>query len=563
MKIFDNNVDTKVCALGGLGEVGKNMYAIMHSNEIIIIDSGVLFPEEGLLGIDYVIPDFSFLKKNESKIKGLFITHGHEDHIGSISFLLQSVNIPAIYAPNQAANLIKKKLQDRNIKYDNIVIYDNNSKFKFKFFEIEFISTTHSIPDSFAIVVHTPNGVIVETGDFKFDFTPIGPMADLQKMARIGEKGVTLLMSESTNALSPGMSLSESKVDATLNDLFQKINGRIIIATFASNVYRLKHIIETCKKNNRKVAIFGRSMETQIEIALECGYISDKNIFVTPEEANALKGEEVCLLCTGSQGEPLAALSRMANGIDKKIKLNQTDTVIFSSSPIPGNAAAVYETLNKLALKGIKTYTNTTLNEIHSSGHGNQEELKLMLRLMKPKYLMPIHGEYRMLKAHLDLGVSCDIPKENIFIMQNGEMLSLLNGKVKKDKSFPCYDVYVDGNRIGDIGNIVIKDRKIMANDGILVVICNIDLKNKKLLGKVNITTRGFVLVNENEELLKSIENKASETITKELKNKKFNYSDLKNQIINEVSPFILEKTGRKPIILPVIMDIKNNGNNN
>ena len=563
MKIFDNNVDTKVCALGGLGEVGKNMYAIMHSNEIIIIDSGVLFPEEGLLGIDYVIPDFSFLKKNESKIKGLFITHGHEDHIGSISFLLQSVNIPAIYAPNQAANLIKKKLQDRNIKYDNIVIYDNNSKFKFKFFEIEFIATTHSIPDSFAIVVHTPNGVIVETGDFKFDFTPIGPMADLQKMARIGEKGVTLLMSESTNALSPGMSLSESKVDATLNDLFQKINGRIIIATFASNVYRLKHIIETCKKNNRKVAIFGRSMETQIEIALECGYISDKNIFVTPEEANALKGEEVCLLCTGSQGEPLAALSRMANGIDKKIKLNQTDTVIFSSSPIPGNAAAVYETLNKLALKGIKTYTNTTLNEIHSSGHGNQEELKLMLRLMKPKYLMPIHGEYRMLKAHLDLGVSCDIPKENIFIMQNGEMLSLLNGKVKKDKSFPCYDVYVDGNRIGDIGNIVIKDRKIMANDGILVVISNIDLKNKKLLGKVNITTRGFVLVNENEELLKSIENKASETITKELKNKKFNYSDLKNQIINEVSPFILEKTGRKPIILPVIMDIKNNGNNN
>ena len=557
MKLFENN-DTKICALGGLGEVGKNMYVIMHANELIIIDSGVLFPEEALLGIDYVIPDFSFLKENEDKIKGLFITHGHEDHIGSITFLLQSVNIPAIYAPMQAANLIKKKLEDRNIKYDDIVIYDKDSKFKFKFFEVEFISTTHSIPDSFAIVVKTPNGTIVETGDFKFDFTPIGPMADLQKMAKIGENGVTLLMSESTNALQPGMSLSESRVDATLNDLFLNIRDRIILATFASNVYRLKHIIETCKRNNRKVAIFGRSMETQIEIALECGYIKDKNIFVTPEEANNLKGEEVCLLCTGSQGEPLAALSRMANGTDKKIKLTPKDTVIFSSSPIPGNARAVSQTLNKLALRGIKTYTNTSLNEIHSSGHGNQEELKLMIRLMKPKYLMPIHGEYRMLKAHSDLGISCDVNKENIFIMQNGEVLSMLNGKIKKDKSFPCFDVYVDGNRIGDIGNVVIKDRKIMANDGILVVICNIDLKTKKLLGKVNITTRGFVLVNENEELLKQIENKAYDVISKELKNKKFNYSELKSQIINEVNPFILEKTGRKPIILPVIMDIKN-----
>ena len=559
MKLFEN-VDTKVFALGGLGEVGKNMYCIMHNNELIIIDSGVLFPEESLLGIDYVIPDFTFLKKNQDKIKGLFITHGHEDHIGSIPFLLQSVDIPVIYAPRQAANLIKKKLEDRNIKYDNIVIYDKDSKYKFKYLEVEFISTTHSIPDSFAIVINTPNGTIVETGDFKFDFTPIGPMADLQKMAKIGEKGVTLLMSESTNALSPGMSLSESRVDATLNDLFQNIKGRIILATFASNVYRLKHIIETCKRNNRKVAIFGRSMETQIEIALECGYIEDKNIFVTPEEANNLKGEEICLLCTGSQGEPLAALSRMANGTDKKIKLTPNDTVIFSSSPIPGNAQAVSVTLNKLALRGIKTYTNTSLNEIHSSGHGNQEELKLMIRLMKPKYLMPIHGEYRMLKSHSDLGISCDIKKENIFIMQNGEVLSLLNGKVKKDRSFPCFDVYVDGNRIGDIGNVVIKDRKIMANDGILVVISNIDLKTKKLLGKVNITTRGFVLVNENEELLKKIENRASEVIEKELKNKKFNYTDLKNQIINEISPYILETTGRKPIILPVIMDIKNNG---
>ena len=559
MKIFENGMDTKVFALGGLGEVGKNMYCIMQGNELIIIDSGVLFPEESLLGIDYVIPDYSFLVKNKEKIKGLFITHGHEDHIGSISFLLQTVDIPAIYAPNQAANLIKKKLADRNIRYDNIVVFDEKSKFKFKNIEVEFIATTHSIPDSYSIVVNTPNGTIVSTGDFKIDLTPIGPMANLQKMARIGEKGVTLLLSESTNALNPGMSLSESRVDATLSDLFQRQLGRIIVATFASNVYRLKHIIETCKRNNRKVALFGRSMETQIEIAIESGYITDTNIFISPEEANNLKPEEVCLLCTGSQGEPLAALSRSANGTHKQIKLLPSDTVIFSSSPIPGNAEAVAGTLNKLALKGVKTYTNTSLNEIHSSGHGNQEELKLMIRLMKPKYLMPIHGEYRMLKAHANLGMQCDIPKENIFVMQNGEVLSVLNGKVKKDKSFPCYDIYVDGNRIGDIGSVVIKDRKIMANDGILVVISNINLQKKQLLGKVNITTRGFVLVNENEELLKQIENKATEIILKELKNKKFNCNDLKSQIINDLSPFLLEKTGRKPLIMPVIMDIKNN----
>ena len=555
---LNNKIDTKVFALGGLGEVGKNMYCVMHGNELIIIDSGVLFPESDLLGIDYVIPDYTFLKENEDKIKGLFITHGHEDHIGSVPFLLQTVNIPVIYAPNQAAKLIKKKLEERNMGYDNIVIFDEKSKFKFKNIEVEFILTTHSIPDSFALVVRTPNGTIMETGDFKFDLTPIGPMADIQKMARIGSEGLTLLMSESTNAEREGLSISESKVDARLGDLFRRQTGRIIVATFASNVYRLKHIIETARRNHRKVVLFGRSMETQVEIAVESGYIEDTSTIITPEEANKLKPEEVCLLCTGSQGEPLAALSRIANGTHKQIKLLPSDSVIFSSSPIPGNAEAVANTLNLLALKGVKTYTNTTLNDIHSSGHGNQEELKLMIRLTKPKYLMPIHGEYRMLREHTDLAVSCGMKRENTFIMQNGEMLSILDGKVKRDKSFPCYDIYVDGNRIGDVGQVVIKDRKIMSRDGILVLVCNIDLKKKLLLGKVQIATRGFILVNENEALLKQIENKATEVIIKIFKDKKFNYNELKNVLITEINEFILDKTGRKPIILPVIMDIKN-----
>ena len=558
MKI-NNKIDTKVFALGGLGEVGKNMYCVMHGNELIIIDSGVLFPESDLLGIDYVIPDYTFLKENEDKIKGLFITHGHEDHIGSVPFLLQTVNIPVIYAPNQAANLIKKKLSERNIGYDNIVIFDEKSKFKFKNIEVEFILTTHSIPDSFALIVRTPNGTIMETGDFKFDLTPIGPMADIQKMAKIGSEGLTLLMSESTNAEKEGLSISESKVDARLSDLFRRQTGRIIVATFASNVYRLKHIIETARRNKRKVVLFGRSMETQVEIAVESGYIEDTSTIITPDEANKLKPDEVCLLCTGSQGEPLAALSRIANGTHKQIKLLPSDTVIFSSSPIPGNAEAVANTLNLLALKGVKTYTNTTLNDIHSSGHGNQEELKWMIRLTKPKYLMPIHGEYRMLKEHTDLAISCGVKKENTFIMQNGEVLSMLDGKIKRDKSFPCYDIYVDGNRIGDVGQVVIKDRKIMSRDGILVLVCNINLKKKILLGKVQIATRGFILVNENEALIKQIENKASEVIINEFKNKKFNYNELKNILITEINAYVLEKTGRKPIILPVIMDIKTN----
>ena len=555
MKLF-NNDDTKIFALGGLGEVGKNMYCVMYNNQIIITDAGILFPQGELLGIDYVIPDFSFLKKNESKIKALFITHGHEDHIGGIPFLLSTVNIPAIYAPNQAIGLIRRKLEDRGIQYKNLYVYDENSKVKFKNIEVEFFRTTHSIPDSHGICITTPNGTVVTTGDFKFDLTPIGPMANLQKMAEIGKKGVTLLLSDSTNALSEGISLSESKVDTALQEIFARVNGRIIIATFASNIYRLKHIVDTCKKNGRKIATFGRSMENNIEISIEGGYIKNKEIFVTPEEANNLPPNKVCLLCTGSQGEPLAALSRIADGSHKQIKLQQDDVVVFSSSAIPGNAVSISRTINKLYLKGVEVYTNTALSDIHSSGHGNEEELKLMIRLMKPKYFMPFHGEYRMLKHHADLAVACDVPKENTFVLENGDVLSMYKGKITRAGKITAEDIYVDGNRIGDIGSIVIKDRNVMANDGIIVVIANVDTKTNTLLGKVNITTRGFVQINENEELLRTLENVAKSAILTKL-DKHINYADIKNEIVTNVSSYVFNKTGRKPIILPVIMDIK------
>lgn len=559
MKLFEpNQKETLVFALGGLGEVGKNMYCVMHEDEIIVVDAGVMFPKDELMGIDYVIPDFSFLKKNENKIKALFITHGHEDHIGGIAFLLQTVNIPVIYAPNQACGLIKRKLIDRNISYDNLRVYTEDSKIKFKHFMVEFFATTHSIPDSHGIVISTPNGKIVHTGDFKFDLTPIGPMSNIHKMSDTGKSGVRLLLSESTNALSSGWSKSESTVDEALGEIFaRKKGGRIIIATFASNIYRLKHIVETCKKNNRKIALFGRSMENNIEISIEGGYIKDDKIFVSPEVANTLKPEEVCLLCTGSQGEPLAALSRIANGSHKQIKLMPTDTVIFSSNPIPGNSASVAKTINALYLQGVEVYINNAENEIHTSGHANEEELKLMIRLIKPEYFAPIHGEYRMLKAHTDIAHDCGIPKNHTFILENGDVLAMNKNGIRKAGNVGADDIYVDGNRIGDVGNVVIRERKVMANDGILVAICNINMDTHKLLGKINITTRGFILVNENEELLKEIEEVATNTVIKELAKKNVNYNDLKGQLITDLLTFVFEKTGRRPIILPVILNVK------
>lgn len=550
--------DTKIIILGGLGEIGKNMYCVMHGDEIIIIDSGISFPEDSLLGIDYVLPDVTFLKQNQDKIKALIITHGHEDHIGGIPYLVQTLNIPAIYAPNQAKELIALKLQDKNIRYDNLFVYNDQTVLKFKKITVEFFRTTHSIPDSHGILVKTPDGNIVTTGDFKFDFTPIGPMADLHKMARIGEEGVDLLISDSTNALNEGISISETKVDNALNDIFDKYSSnRIIIATFASNIYRLKHIVETCYNHGRKICVFGRSMENNIKISIEGGYINHSDILIEPEEANNLKPNEVTILCTGSQGEPLAALSRIANGTHKQIKLRPDDVVVFSSSPIPGNALSIGNTINKLYLQGVKVFTNTSLNEIHTSGHANIEELKLMIRLIKPKYLMPFHGDYRMLKNHANIGVECGIPKENTFVLQNGDVLNLKNHVITKGSPIVTSDVYVDGNRLGEINSAVLRDRKIMASDGILVVIANIDMKNKELLIHPNITTRGFVLINENEALIKKIETMAEKVITEKLKETNVTFNDIKSQITAELFPYIYELTGRKPIILPVILDIK------
>ena len=556
---FDNKPNgTKLVVLGGLGEIGKNMYCIIHGNDIVIIDAGVAFPEDDLFGIDYVLPDYTFLKENEDKIRALLITHGHEDHIGGIPFLLNQVNIPAIYAPKHAKELIAVKLEDRNIRYDNLYSFDENDKLIFGSIEATFFLITHSVPDSHGICIKTEDGVIVTTGDFKFDLTPIGPMPDLYKIAKIGKEGVDLLLSDSTNALNTGFSPSESVVDNALGDMFSKYkNNRIIIATFASNIYRVKHIFETCYKYNRKICVFGRSMTNNINISINNGYIDHKELLITPEEANNLKPGEVTLLCTGTQGEPLAALSRMADGTHKQISIRPDDIAIFSSSAIPRNALSIARTINKLCLRGVKVFTNSSFSDLHTSGHANEEELKLMIRLLRPKYLMPFHGEYRMLKRHAKIGMNCDIPKENTFILKNGDSLLLWNHMIKKDEPVISGDVYVDGSRIGEVGSAVIKDRKIMSSDGILVVIVNVEMKERKLLIKPNITTRGFIQINENEELLKKIENEAAKIIKKDLADKKATFAIMKGNIITNLSSYINELTGRKPIVLPIITDIK------
>lgn len=548
---------TSVIALGGLGEVGKNMYVIHHDDELLIIDAGVMFPEDDLMGVDYVIQDVSYLKEHEHEIKALIITHGHEDHIGGITFLLQNVSIPVIYAPRIAVSLIKNKLEDSHIRFENLQTYDKDSTLKFKYFQVEFITTTHSIPDSFAVVVHTPQGIIFETGDFKFDLTPIGPVADFHKIAKIGAQGVKLLLSDSTNALSPGFSKSESCVDETLNDIISRHYGRVIIATFASNIYRIKHIVETCRKCGRQIVTFGRSMETSINIALENGLIKDSSIFIDANKAKGLKRNEVCILCTGSQGEPLAALSRIANGVHKQISLLNDDLVVFSSKPIPGNASSINKIINKLYLKGVKVYTNQEFSDIHTSGHAKQDELKLMLRLVSPEYFMPMHGEYRMLMSHKELAQDCGILSNHIFVCKNGDVINLTNDGVERGGVVASGDVYVDGSRIGEIGSSVIKERKIMNRDGILMTIINVNPLTRQLLIKPNVTTRGFVMVNENGQLIEKIEHKVTAIVKESLAKDTYSYTDLKNQIILELSPYISLLTGRHPMILPVIMEVR------
>lgn len=558
--VIDHKTDTLVYAMGGLGEVGKNMYCVEHDDEIIIIDCGVIFPDSDLLGVDYVIPDFTYLQQNQSKIKALVITHGHEDHIGGLPFFLKQVRIKEIWAGPFAKALIEKKLDEhhllRSVKIREI--NSEESRIRTKYFSIGFVDTVHSIPDSYGIFINTPNGRIFETGDFKFDLTPIGKNSDYQKMAYIGQIGVTLLMSDSTNSSVPGWSISEGKVAQAINEQMAKTPGRMIVSTFASNTYRLAQILEAAVACNRKVAVFGRSMENVLDIGRRLGYINiPDSSFITGNELNTLPANRICIVCTGSQGEPMAALSRIANGTHRFIKILPGDTVLFSSNPIPGNAVSVGGVINQLTRVGANVITNSPLTSFHTTGHAPQEEQKLMLNLIKPKYFMPNHGEYKMLVQHSQTAMTTGIPKENCFVCANGDVLVLRNEEVFEAKERIQTDaIYVDGNDASGLSTSVIKDRRILAENGLVAVIVTIDSRYNKILCRPNIVSRGFVYIKESQTLLKEAELIVYDALKKKMQ-QRTTFGELKNCIRSSLEPYLYKKTNRNPIVIPIILNQK------
>ena len=544
-----------VFALGGLGEVGKNTYCVESEKTLIVIDAGVRFPEEDLPGVDYVIPDYTHLKTNQRKFRALIITHGHEDHIGGIPFLVQHVLVPVIYAPRLAAAFIRHKLQDQRIKEPvKIVEYDEDTVININEFKISFFSMTHSIPDCFGICVDTPEGRLVTTGDFKIDLTPVGAEINLGKIARLGTEGVDLLLSDSTNAEIEGYTPSERSVISAINDIFENAPGRLIVSTFSSNISRIQQIVEAAVSHKKKLVIVGRSMENAVSMSRQLGYIKIPDSSIVPsEDIRSLRLEETVIICTGSQGEPMAALSRIAKNEHRQVKIVPGDTVVFSSSPIPGNGLSINRVVNQLTRAGANVLTNSILFNVHSSGHPARQELRLMLKLFKPTFFMPMHGEYRMLKLHTEIAETLGIPKQNSFICRNGDTLILKNRQVTRGPSVPAEAVYIDGKDINGLSTAVIRDRKILADDGVVSVSIVIDAKNNQLLLKPTITALGFVFQSAND-MLKNAENKLEERLSLMMKSR-ISFSELKNTIKEVVGKYLFIKTQRNPMIIPVIMN--------
>ena len=554
--IFNNPV--KIYALGGLGEVGKNTYCIESVNDLIILDAGVKFPEDDLVGVDYVIPNYQHLKDNQNKIRALFITHGHEDHIGGIPFLVKSVKIPVIYAPKLACALIKQKLEDQKIKEKvKLVEYDQDSVITAGCFKVSFIRVTHSIPDSFGICVDTPEGRIVDTGDFKLDLTPVGPDFELHKMSRLGQEGVDLLLADSTNAEKEGWTPSEKNVLDSINEIFDKAPSRLIISTFSSNISRIQQIVDCTIKHNRKIVIVGRSMIITVDIALRFGYIKIPSAMIRDVDTMGdLKESETVILCTGSQGEPMAALSRIANGSFRGLRILPGDTVVFSSSPIPGNGASISKIVNQLTRQGANVITNSVFVDLHSSGHPSRQELRMNLKLYNPKYFMPAHGEYHMLKLHGDIAKSLGIPSENIFIMGNGDTLLLKDHKIVDGDRVTAEDVFIDGYDVNGVSTAVIRDRKILQDDGMVSVMLVIDSKQSKLMCNPKVTTVGFVSYGKYEDhLTRHASMYLQEALNELFHSKKVTFNDIKNTVRSVVSKYFFRKTQRNPMIIPLVMN--------
>jgi len=554
------NIDKlTIFALGGVGEIGKNMYVVQYANDIVIIDAGLKFPEEDMLGVDIVIPDINYLVEHRDKVKGILVTHGHEDHIGGLPYVLKSLNVP-VFGTKLTLGLIESKLKEAGLLGETKrILINSDSDIQLGSMRATFFKTNHSIPDSVGVCLETPEGYVVHTGDFKFDHTPVNDQyADLHRMAEIGQRGVLALLSDSTNAERPGFTGSEKSVGAALEDVFRSAQQRVVVATFASNVHRVQQVIDACERTKRKLAIVGRSMVNVVNIAHELGYLNiPDGMLIEPEEVNKLSGDKVAILSTGSQGEPMSALTRMARSTHRKIDILPGDTVIIAATPIPGNEKYVGRTVDELFRLGANViYGPGSVSGVHVSGHGSQEELKLMLNLMKPKYFIPIHGEYRMLRQHALLAESVGVDSENIFIIDNGDTVEIQNGAARKAGKVPAGNVLIDGLGVGDVGNIVLRDRKLLSQDGILVVVVTLSKQEGNILSGPDIISRGFVYVRESEGLLDEANRIVTSTLNRLMVDNVNEWSSLKTHVKDALGRFLYEQTRRRPMILPIIMEV-------
>ena len=557
-KSAPSGLSLKIIPLGGLDEIGKNITAIEYGNDIIIIDCGMAFPDADMLGVDLVIPDFTYLFKNSKKIRGIFVTHGHEDHIGSLPYFLREVNVP-IYANKLTIGLIRRKLTEHKLDKQAILMECKPGDIvKRGCFTIEFIKVNHSIADSAAFAIKTPVGTLIHTGDFKIDTTPIrGRMIDLTRLGTLGKEGVLLLMSDSTNAERPGLALSERMVGVSLENIFAKaLEKRIFIATFSSNVHRVQQIIKTAVKYGRKVAISGRSMESVISVAHELGYIDiPKGTIVPIEKATSFPKSDIVIITTGSQGEPMSALYRMAFSDHRTIAIDKDDLVVISATPIPGNEKLVSTVVNELEKLGAEVISDRSAG-VHVSGHACQEELKLILGLIKPKFFMPVHGEYRHLLAHKRLAIDSGMQEENVFINEIGGVLELTENSAKITDTVQSGQVMIDGGSIGDVGNIVMRDRHQLAEEGMIVVVAAVSAHAKCVVSGPDIISRGFVYMRDSEELINGAKETVSLALSRNIERAVFDWSTLKTDVHESLRKYIVSKTKRSPVIIPIIMEV-------